>query len=150
MTTEGRSDIDIPWDGAAPLSTRRSRPPSARAAAAWISTQIGLQADRWALWTPVAFGCGCGLYFALPREPALWWLVAAAAVLALAALVLRRRGGAPVAAGVALLAAFGAAGTLAAKVQTVDLAGPVAPALAGVAVEGCGIMEQLPLIKTSV
>ena len=94
------------------------------------------QADRWALWTPVAFGCGCGLYFGLRREPAVWLLVAAAAALWLAALALRRWGRAPFAGGVALLLAFAAAGVLAGKVQTIDLAGPIAPPMAGVAVEG--------------
>jgi competence protein ComEC len=92
--------------------------------------------DRWALWTPVAFGCGCGLYFGLRREPALWPLVAAASALWLAALALRRWGGAPFAGGVTLLLAFAASGVLAGKVQTIDLAGPISPPLAGVAVEG--------------
>jgi competence protein ComEC len=113
-----------------------NRDTSARAVAAWIAAQIGRQADRWALWTPVAFGCGCGLYFGLRREPAVWPLAAAAAALWLAALVLRRWGRAPFAGGVTLLAAFAASGVLAGKVQTIDLAGPIAPALAGVTVEG--------------
>jgi competence protein ComEC len=94
------------------------------------------QADRWPLWTPVAFGCGCGLYFGLMREPALALLAGVAAGLILAAFALRRWGRAPVAAGIVLLAAFGAAGTLAAKIQTLDLAGPIAPPMAGVTVEG--------------
>src|SRR6185312_1393197 len=136
VTTEGRSDIDIPWTGAALPNTRRSRAPSGRALLAWISAQLARQADRWALWTPVAFGCGCGLYFGLRREPALWPLVAVAAALWLAALGLRRWGRAPFAAGVTLLLAFAASGVLAGKLQTIDLAGPIAPPLAGVAVEG--------------
>ncbi|MDB5459432.1 MAG: ComEC/Rec2 family competence protein [Caulobacteraceae bacterium] len=84
----------------------------------------------------MAFGCGCGLYFGLPREPLAALLAGIAATLILAAFGLRRWGRAPVAAGVVLMLAFGAAGTLAAKIQTIDLAGPVAPALAGVTVEG--------------
>ena len=136
VTTEGRSDIDIQWTGAAPLSTRRSRAPSARGILDWISAQLRRQADRWALWSPVAFGCGCGLYFGLKREPLLWPLVAGAAGLWAAALLLRRWGRAPFAAGVTLLLAFAASGLLAGKVQTLDLAGPIAPPLAGVAVEG--------------
>ncbi len=94
------------------------------------------QADRWPLWTPVAFGCGCGLYFGLPREPALVFVAGAAAATILAAWGLGRWGRAPVLAGVALLLAFGAAGTLAAKIQTLNLSGPIAPAMAGVTVEG--------------
>jgi competence protein ComEC len=39
---------------------------------AWLADQADLQADRWTLWTPVAFGGGCGLYFALLREPQAW------------------------------------------------------------------------------
>ena len=136
MTTEGRSDIDFQLLGAAPLTTRRSAAPSARGVLAWISAQIRLQADRWPLWTPVAFGCGCGVYFALRREPLVWPLALAAALLWLGALVLRRWGRAPFVAGLILLAAFAASGLLAAKIQTIDLAGPIAPPLAGVAVEG--------------
>ena len=102
----------------------------------WLLAQLRAQADRWALWTPVVFGCGCGLYFALPREPMLAPLVGLALAAILATWLLRRWGRAPVAAGVMLLFAFGAAGILAAKIQTLDLAGPIAPAMAGVTVEG--------------
>jgi competence protein ComEC len=84
----------------------------------------------------VAFGCGCGAYFGLRREPALWPLVAAACALWLGAFVLRRWGRAPFAGGVTVLAAFVASGVLAGKIQTIDLAGPIAPPLAGVPVEG--------------
>jgi competence protein ComEC len=136
VTTEERSDIDIPWIGAAPLNTRRSRTPSARRLLDWISAQIGRQADRWALWCPVAFGCGCGVYFGLRREPMLWPLIAAAAALWLATFALRRWGKATFAAGLTLLAAFIASGVLAGKVQTIDIAGPIAPPLTGVAAEG--------------
>lgn len=84
----------------------------------------------------MAFGCGCGFYFGAKREPALWPLVAAAAALWLGTLALRRWGRSPVAGGVALLAALAVCGVLAGKVQTIDLAGPIAPPLAGVTVEG--------------
>ncbi len=116
---------------------------------AWIRAQLALQAERWPLWTPVAFGCGCGLYFGLPDEPALWWLGLLAAASVGAAFLLRRWGRAAILAGAALLLAFGACGTLAAKIQAEDLKGPIAPALAGVTVEGCGIMAQTPLGKTA-
>jgi competence protein ComEC len=46
--------------------------PSLRGAWTWLAEQVGLQADRWTLWTPVAFGCGAGLYFTLQREPQAW------------------------------------------------------------------------------
>lgn len=52
----------------------------------WLGEQAGAQAERWTLWTPVAFGVGCSLYFGLLREPQLWvaWalLVLAAGLLA--------------------------------------------------------------------
>lgn len=43
----------------------------ARAAAAglWLAETLAAERERWALWLPVAFGLGIGLYFALPREP---------------------------------------------------------------------------------
>jgi len=41
-------------------------------AGAWLADQAEAQTDRWTLWTPVALGCGCGLYFGLMREPQAW------------------------------------------------------------------------------
>lgn len=38
----------------------------------WLEAQAEAQADRWTLWTPVALGCGCALYFGLQREPQAW------------------------------------------------------------------------------
>ncbi|MBW8814478.1 MAG: ComEC/Rec2 family competence protein [Caulobacterales bacterium] len=54
---------------------------------AWLRDQADLQADRWTLWTPVAFGGGCGLYFALLREPQAWlaWVLVPLAALLLTA-----------------------------------------------------------------
>ncbi len=103
---------------------------------AWILSQARAQADRWSLWTPVAFGCGCGAYFALKSEPGLGLVAGGAVLSCLGALLLRRWGRAPVLAGVVMLAAFGAAGVLSGKLQTLAMAGPVSPPLAGVAVEG--------------
>jgi competence protein ComEC len=111
---------------------------------AWILAQVRAQADRWSLWSCVVFGCGCGAYFALKREPALWALASACLAMAALTVILRRGGRAPVAAGVALMVAFFAAGALAGKLQTLAMAGPIAPPLAGVTVEGCGIMAQTP------
>lgn len=48
------------------------RPPQPVRAVAWISGQVEAQADRWTLWTPVALGLGCALYFGLHREPQTW------------------------------------------------------------------------------
>src|SRR4051812_43145527 len=78
--TTGLSDIEIEEPGeagapnawAAPLSTRAPARPSLGGAWAWFGEQALRQADRWTLWTPVAFGCGAAAYFALLREPQVW------------------------------------------------------------------------------
>jgi competence protein ComEC len=91
VTTE-RSDIEIgvpvgdvspPGAGAAaPLSTGGHERPSLADIARWFVAQGERQAERWALWTPVAFGIGAAAYFDLPREP---MMIAAIAALAVAA-----------------------------------------------------------------
>jgi competence protein ComEC len=43
--------------------------PSLARVAEVLAEQVGRQTDRWTLWTPVALGLGCALYFGLPREP---------------------------------------------------------------------------------
>ncbi len=89
------------------------------------------QADRWSLWAPVAFGVGCAVYFGLDREPLEWVAVgllgmAVGLVVASRRVPLRRE-----AAILLVLAAFALAGFAAAKLRTMAVAGPVAPALAG-------------------
>src|ERR1700752_1152671 len=72
----GRSDIELEGFGgdaagavAAPLSTGVRWRPSLGRAWNWIADQVERQSGRWTLWTPVAFGAGCALYFGLLREP---------------------------------------------------------------------------------
>ena len=36
-----------------------------------LAAQLDAEQGRWSLWIPVFFGCGVGLYFALPYEPEL-------------------------------------------------------------------------------
>jgi competence protein ComEC len=134
VTTGEGSDIDIQLKEAAPLTMRARAHPSAQGLSAWILDQARAQADRWSLWCPVVFGCGCAAYFALKAEPGLALLAAISLGVGLVAWGLRRWGRAPVAAGVMLLAAFGAAGALSGKLQTLAMAGPISPALAGVTV----------------
>lgn len=89
------------------------------------------QADRWSLWTPVAFGVGCAVYFALVREP-LTWVAIGMLGASLALLVAARR--LPVRRETALLlilTAFALAGFSTAKLRTQAVAGPVAPVLSG-------------------
>ena len=56
--------------GAGALSTRLKRA-ATRAPArvgAWARAEVEAQAERWALWSPVAFGAGSAIYFGLPRD----------------------------------------------------------------------------------
>lgn len=110
---------------------RLSRPPSARALVRALGQQLVGQADRWSLWSPVAFGLGCAGYFALEREP-LGLVAFLLAGLAIALLICAKR--LPVSREVALvliLAAFALAGFSTAKFRTDAVAGPIAPALDG-------------------
>jgi competence protein ComEC len=78
--TTGLSDIEVERPGeaaargarAAPLSTPPPARPSLGAAWRWLGEQVERQGDRWTLWSPVAFGCGAAVYFALLREPQTW------------------------------------------------------------------------------
>lgn len=115
---------------------RRRTPPRAAEIRGWIFRQIQAQAERWSLWTPVAFGCGCGAYFALKSEPGLAIVGGIAVLTVLLAWALRLWGRAPTPAGLVLIVAFGACGMLSGKLQTLAMRGPVCPPLAGVTVEG--------------
>ncbi|WP_309604724.1 ComEC/Rec2 family competence protein, partial [Phenylobacterium sp.] len=136
--TTGRSDIEgrepgeaaAPGARAAPLSTRGPARPSPAGAAAWVAGQVARQADRWRLWTPVAFGCGAALYFALPREPTTW-LALASLMLAVALLAVAGRWSRSRAMTIALvLAASGVGGFGMVKLRTLQVAAPVASARA--------------------
>jgi len=56
----------------------------------WLVRQLMAERERWILWTPVLFGLGIALYFALPAEPPLG-LAAFALAFALAAPALIHR-----------------------------------------------------------
>jgi competence protein ComEC len=74
--------------------------PAARLAAA-LADKVAAERERLALWLPVAFAAGIGLYFALGREPAAWigpTITLAAGLVA----VLGRRSASAVIAGVAI------------------------------------------------
>ena len=47
-----------------------------------VAAQACAQLDRWVLWTPVAFGGGAAVYFALKTEPSWLWALTAAALAA--------------------------------------------------------------------
>jgi competence protein ComEC len=102
--------------------------PSLGAARTWLVAQAERQADRWTLWTPVAFGLGAAAYFSLLREPQAWvaW-VGLAVVAALLTAAGRWSTGRPMTT-VLVLTACLVGGFSAAKVRTERVKAPVAPA----------------------
>ena len=77
------------------------------------------------LWAPVAFGLGAAAYLEAGREPSLMVLAAVAAALTGVWWLLRARGATALIVALASLAAFGAAGALAAKVRSDRVAAPI-------------------------
>ena len=132
MTT-GLSDIELrePGEaaagaGAAPISTPPKARPSFAAAGAWIGEQIEKQGERWTLWSPVAFGCGAGLYFTLLREPQVWVGFAGVAVAAAVLLGASRWSRARALTALLVLLACGLGGFSMAKLRTEGAKAPVA------------------------
>lgn len=93
----------------------------------WLGEQVGAQSERWTLWTPVAFGVGCGLYFGLVREPQAW---VAWALLAVAAGLLAATRWSPerIVTMAMILAACATGGFAVAKLRTEAVKAPVAQA----------------------
>ena len=93
----------------------------------WVLDQIAGQGARWKLWTPVAFGGGAAVYFALLREPQAWvaWVMLAAAA---AGLFASRRAGGLMLRAALVLTACGLAGFAAAKIRVEQVKAPVAGA----------------------
>ena len=87
-----------------------------------LARAVLAERERWALWLPVGFGIGIGLYFRLTVEPPLWLGVGAAAALSFAVIALRRSG----AVAVVLIAALAIAlGFTAAALRTRVVAAPI-------------------------
>jgi competence protein ComEC len=136
--TTGLSDIEIEGPGeaaapgarAAPLSTRVPARPSLGGAGTWLGEQVARQADRWTLWTPVAFGCGATAYFALLREPQTWVGVVGLAVAGVAMLAAGRWSRSRAVTAAVVLLACVAAGFSMAKLRTEGARAPVAGAQA--------------------
>ncbi len=107
--------------GAAASRAGRSWPGVAR----WLADQAEAQVDRWTLWTPVAFGLGCAVYFGLSREPQAWvaWALLPLAMGLLAAS--RRSAFRPVTLAL-VLSACAAGGFAVAKLRTETVKAPVA------------------------
>ena len=89
---------------------------------AWLSRNLAAERERWALWLPVAFAGGIGLYFALGVEPP-WWLGLGGLAVALALFLVAY--GARNGPAVALLVAALAAGFSLAQLRTATVAAPV-------------------------
>ncbi|MBS0334751.1 MAG: ComEC/Rec2 family competence protein, partial [Proteobacteria bacterium] len=131
--TTGLSDIAVEEPGeagagraAAPLSTPVSRGPSLAGAGAWLAEQVERQGERWRLWTPVAFGCGAGLYFALMREPRAWVALVGVAVAAGLVLGVRRWSRSRALTALLMLLASLVSGFSIAKLRTDHVKAPVA------------------------
>lgn len=132
--TTGRSDIELAGRGGfwgRPLSTWIRRAPNRAQVAVWLADQARAQADRWTLWTPVAFGCGAAGYMALRAEPQAWTILPLA-VAAAGLILLARRYSPNRAVTCALtLLAFALAGFCAGKIRTERVAAPVMTAVEG-------------------
>lgn len=94
-----------------------------------LREEVGSQGLRWRLWAPVAFGGGCGMYFALDREPALWPLALMAAAAVGLWLGVKRTGARRAVTWPLMILACLALGLAAAKWRTERVAGPIAPAM---------------------
>ncbi|MEW5687623.1 MAG: ComEC/Rec2 family competence protein [Pseudomonadota bacterium] len=104
---------------------RGARPGAIARWRAWAADQVLAQDDRWTLWTPVAFGIGCGAYFGLLREPQAWVAWAMAAGVA-ALLLCARWSPGRVATIVVTLTACGVAGFAVAKLRAEAVKAPIA------------------------
>lgn len=96
-----------------------------RAIAALGLAELLVNEARAFLWAPVAFGLGAAAYLEARGEPSLWRLGALALVLTVIWWTLRRRNAPALVVALASLAAFGAAGTLAAKIRSDRVAAPI-------------------------
>src|SRR4051794_39692155 len=56
----------------------------------FLAESFVMERGRWALWVPVLFAVGIGVYFALTVEPE-WWIAPCAATLGLAISMVGRR-----------------------------------------------------------
>jgi competence protein ComEC len=97
----------------------------------WLAAQAGRQADRWTLWTPVAFGLGAGAYFGLLREPQTWVALVGLALAGVFLLMAGRWVGRRAVTALLVLTACGLAGFSVAKLRTQDVKAAIAPADAG-------------------
>lgn len=114
----GAEAIDIP-----PAAAQARFSP--RALASLALAELRVNQERAFLWTPVAFGLGAAGYLEARTEPPLWALGGLALLIAMIWWAFRRWNAPAIAVALASLAAFGAAGGLAAKVRSDRVAAPI-------------------------
>jgi competence protein ComEC len=120
------------------LTTQAKRPPSLirsinpQALWAGVKAEAAAQADRIALWTPVAFGAGAATYFGLKSEPPLWIALTVAVFAIGASFLIRRFSAHRLLSIAALLTMFAACGFAAANLKSTWVAAPRIPAGYGV------------------
>ena len=106
-------------------------PPAAAARFSWrvlgsqALAELRANEGRVFLWTPVAFGLGAAAYLEAKAEPSILVLGGLTLILVVTAWICRRRTAPAVVIALASLAAFGAAGGLAAKVRSDRVAAPI-------------------------
>jgi competence protein ComEC len=122
-----RLGLSLGEQGLAAAPRWRGRRLEAKRLVPWLAEQAVAQTDRWTLWTPVALGCGCALYFGLSREPQAWVAWSLLPV-ALGLLVATRWSGSRVATMALVLAACAVGGFAVAKLRTEAVKAPVAQA----------------------
>ena len=121
-------------DAAAGPDSDADRPSLAARLTEALAEKLGAERERLALWLPVAFGTGIGIYFALDREPSVW-LGPAVALAALGAAVVGRRS--PLLVIVAVAVAVAGSGLAAAQWRAHWVAAPMIQKRIGpVAVDG--------------
>jgi len=109
-------------DAASPAPATRF---SGRGLTALAMAELRVNAGRVFLWTPVAFGLGAAAYLEASREPVLGALAGLTLLLAAIWLGLRRSDAPELVLVLISLAAFGAAGGLAAKIRSDRVAAPI-------------------------
>jgi competence protein ComEC len=115
---------------------RGLRLPSLGALAAQARGEAEAQSHRWMLGAPIALGGGAATYFALTAEPPLWPLLALTVTAAAVTAAVQRWGRHRALGILALYLALFALGVTAAKVRTLRVATPIAPATEAARIEG--------------
>ena len=90
-----------------------------------VAAQARSQLAWWMLWTPLAMGGGCAVYFTLVVEPPLWLLTSVFLTSLIPVILLRNTQQSRVLVVLATLIGFFAGGMLVAKVRTLRVAAPV-------------------------